>query len=349
MKTDKKLSLSIIKRIVLMIILLICLLTLGVVGSNLNINCIKIVFDDSEITVMTSKTKVSEILEENKIIVLDDEFVCPDIDSEIDVTKTITISKTEKQTVIVSEEVEKMTTNQILGAYVTVTEKIIVEQEEIPFETITKDVSNSDTETTDRVVQEGQNGLKNVTYKVRYQNEEEIDRAFISEEIVKEPVDKIIQIYSKVTNRSSARDTQIVATSAAIANSVAGKEPTVVQMNVSAYTASTCGKNPYDPGYGITSSGVAATAWCTLAAGAGYPIGTVIYIPYFASQPNGGWFVVQDRGRINIKHKIRCLYEYIPRMCKFWKKNFRMLCILEYIEKEPDGSFCVYVLNILFI
>ena len=23
---------------------------------------------------------------------------------------------------------------------------------------------------------------------------------------------------------------------------------------------------------------------------------SIIYIPYFASQPNGGWFVVEDRG-----------------------------------------------------
>lgn len=296
MKTDKKLSISIIKRISLMVIILICLLTLGVIGTNLNINYIKIVFDDSEITVMTSKTKISEILEENKIVVLKDEYVYPDLDSEIDLTKTITISKIQKQNVILSEKIENITTEEILGAYITITEKIVIEQEEIPYETITKDISNSETETSNRVVQEGKNGLKNVKYKVRYQNDVEIDRTFISEEIVKEPIDKIIQIYTKVTNRSFARDTQLVATSAAIAKSVAGKEPKIVKMNVSAYTASTCGKSPSDPGYGITSSGVVATAWRTIAAGKGYPIGTVIYIPYFASEPNGGWFVVQDRG-----------------------------------------------------
>lgn len=321
MKTDKKLSISIIKRIILMVIILICLLTLGVIGTNLNINYIKIVFDDSEITVMTSKTKVSEILEENNIVVLDNEYVYPDINSQIDLTKTITISKTEKQNIIISEETQEISTEQILGAYVTITEKIIIQQEEIPFETITKDVSNSDTETSDRVIQEGQNGLKNVKYKVRYQNENEIDRTLISEEIVKEPVDKIIQIYTKVTNRSSARDTQLVATSAAIANSVAGKEPKIVNMNVSAYTASTCGKSPSDPGYGITSSGVAATAWRTLAAGKGYPIGTVIYIPYFASQPNGGWFVVQDRGGAISNTRLDVYMDTYQECISFGRRN----------------------------
>lgn len=321
MKTDKKLSLNIIRRIILMVIILICLLTIGVIATNLNINSIKIIFDDSEITVLTSKTKVAEILEESKIVVLDDEYVYPELNSEIDITKTITITKEEKQNVIISEEIENMTTEEILGAYVTVTEKIVVEQEEIPFETITKDISNSDTETSDRVIQEGQNGLKNVKYKVKYQNDEEIDRTLISEEIVKEPVDKIVQIYTKVTNRSSARNTQIVATSAAIANSVVGKEPTVVNMNVSAYTASTCGKSPSDPGYGITSSGVAASAWCTLAAGSGYSIGTVIYIPYFADQPNGGWFVVQDRGGAISNTRLDVYMDTYQECINFGRRN----------------------------
>lgn len=46
----------------------------------------------------------------------------------------------------------------------------------------------------------------------------------------------------------------------------------------------------------MTSSGVKATSWYTLAAASSYPIGTIIYIPYFKDKPNGGWFVVQDRG-----------------------------------------------------
>lgn len=321
MKTDKKISVNIIKRIILMVIILISLLTLGVIGTNLNINYIKIVFDDSEITVMTSKTKVSEILEENKIVVLNNEYVYPTLDSNIDISKTIKITKTPKEDIIISEEVQNITTEEILGAYTTITEKIIIEQEEIPFETITKDVSNSDTETSNRVVQEGKNGLKNVKYKVRYQNEAEIDRILISEEIVKEPVDKIIQIYTKVTNRSSTRNTQLVATSAAIANSVAGKEPKVVKMNVSAYTASTCGKSPSDPGYGITSSGVAATAWRTIAAGKGYPIGTVIYIPYFASSPNGGWFVVQDRGGAISNTRLDVYMDTYQECINFGRRN----------------------------
>lgn len=321
MTSDKKLSIKIIRKIILMIIILICLLTVGVIAAKYNINYVTIQFDDSQITVMTSKTKISEILEENKIVLLEDEYVYPSKDENIDSTKTITISKEEKKNIVVSEETQNITTEQILGNYVTITEKIVIEQEEIPFETITKDVSTSNTETSNKVVQEGENGIKNVKYKVRYQNDEEIERTFISEEIIKEPVDKIIQIYTKVSNRSTARNTEIVATSAAVANSVAGKEPKVMTMNVSAYTAATCGKNPSDPGYGITSSGAAATAWRTIAAGNSYPIGTVIYIPYFASQPNGGWFVVQDRGGAISNSRLDVYMDTYQECINFGRKN----------------------------
>ena len=321
MKSDKKLSIKMIRKIILMIIIIICLLTVGVIATKYNINYITIAFDDSQITVMTSKTKVSEILEENKIILLDNEYVYPSMDSNIDATKTITISKQEKQNIIVSEEVQNISTEQILGNYVAITEKIVIEQEEIPFETITKDISTSNTETSNKVIQQGENGIKNVKYKVRYQDENEIQRTFISEEIIKEPVDKIVQIYTKVSNRSTGRDTQIVATSAAVANSVAGKEPKVMIMNVSAYTASTCDKSPSDPGYGITSSGAVATAWRTIAAGKGYPIGTVIYIPYFASQPNGGWFVVQDRGGAISNTRLDVYMDTYQECIQFGRRN----------------------------
>lgn len=321
MQLDKKLSTKIIRKIIFMIIILICLLTVGVIATKNNINYVTIIFDDSQITVMTSKTKISEILEENKIVLLKDEFVYPSKDSDIDNTKTIIITKEEKQNIIVSEEVQNISTEDILKNYTTIVEKIVIEQEEIPFETITKDISTSNTDTSNKVVQEGENGIKNVKYKVKYQNDIEIEKTFISEEIVKEPVDKIVQIYTKVSNRSTGRDTQIAATSAAVANSVAGKEPKIMIMNVSAYTASTCDKSPSDPGYGITSSGAVATAWRTIAAGKGYPIGTVIYIPYFASEPNGGWFVVQDRGGAISNTRLDVYMDTYGECIKFGRRN----------------------------
>ena len=286
MKTDNKLSIKVIRKIAFVSIIFVCIFAIGVMAAKSDVNSITIIFaDDCETTVMTSKTVVSDILEENHIIVEDDEEVTPSLDSNIDVTKTIIISKITGEKRIIAEEVESVTNEQILGNYVTVTEKIITEQVEIPYETVTKDVSSSGTETTDKVLQEGENGLKEIKYKVRLENDEEVSREVLSENVIKDPVERIVQISSKVVSRAAGSRT-----GTSLSAKVEGKTPTVVTLNTTAYCAASCGGNTR------TASGATATEWHTVAAGSAYPAGTVLYIPYFANKPNGGWFVVQDTG-----------------------------------------------------
>ena len=299
MKTEERLSIKIIRKIVFISIVLICLLTIGVFASKSDVNYVTIVYpEDYETTIMTSKVVISEILSENHIIVLPDEVVYPSLDSKLDITKTITISKKSEEKIVIAEKIENVSTEEILGKYVTITEKIIVEQVEIPYETITKDISKEGTETKNAVLQQGVNGLKEIKYKVRYQDEQEIERIIISETVLREPIDKIIQISTKVVSRSTRVNAP---TSAALAASVEGIEPKVVSLNTSAYCAcmSCCGKTN-----AITSSGAVAKEWYTIAAGPGYPIGTVMYIPALADKPNGGWFVVEDRGGAISNNKI---------------------------------------------
>ncbi len=293
-------SFSIIRKIVFISIILICMLIVGAKAAKSDVNYVTIVFPENyETTVMTSSATVSEILSENHIIILPDEIVSPPIDAVIDITKTITISKATDEKKIIAEEIESVTTEELLGKYVTITDKIVVEQVEIPYETITKDVSAEGTQTKDTVLQQGKKGLKEIKYKVRYQDDTEIERTVISEEIIKEPVDRIVQISTKITSRAGKRDG--VKSPEAIAASVAGITPTVKSLNTSAYCAcmSCCGKTN-----GVTSSGAIAKEWYTIAAGKSYPIGTVIYIPALADKPNGGWFVVEDRGGAISDNKI---------------------------------------------
>ena len=92
-------------------------------------------------------------------------------------------------------------------------------------------------------------------------------------------------------------------------------------MNTSAYTASECGKSVDSPGYGRTASGEKATAWYTIAAGKGYPMGTIMYIPHFKSSPNGGWFVVQDRGSSISNNKIDIYMNTYNECVTFGRRN----------------------------
>ncbi|MDD4658551.1 MAG: 3D domain-containing protein [Eubacteriales bacterium] len=69
-------------------------------------------------------------------------------------------------------------------------------------------------------------------------------------------------------------------------------------LEITAYTAGyeSCQKHPDDPLYGITYSGARAQQGRTVAAGPDIPIGTRIFIPDLSAMPNGGIFIVEDRG-----------------------------------------------------
>lgn len=81
-------------------------------------------------------------------------------------------------------------------------------------------------------------------------------------------------------------------------NKISRGSADVRKMRVTAYDLSveSCGKLPSHPLYGITASGEPVKEWYTVAAGPELPFGTKIYIPHFRDKPNGGIFVVKDRG-----------------------------------------------------
>ena len=210
MKNNDKASIS-LRKIVCISIILIFLLSIGVMAGNVKVNNVKIVLSSGyEMNVLTTKTNVNDILSENHIVLLEDEKVTPSTSEELSDNNTIIISK-ESEQVEVSEKVEKssdVTAEDVLNNYSKIVEKIVVEKETIPYETITKDVTTGSGTKQDRVVQEGKNGIREVTYKVKYQNCEEIEKTKISSKVIKKPVDKIVEIRTKqVTTRGGSRTT----------------------------------------------------------------------------------------------------------------------------------------------
>lgn len=206
MKKAKKAQFP-IRKIIGICLILLFVMGVGAMASNAKINNVKIILSNGYImNITTSKTKVSEILDENHIILLPEESVIPNKDSEISDNKTIKISKDETQTIEVGEASEvssNITVDSLLEAYNSIVEKIETVQEIIPYETITKDVSNNDSNKRETVIQSGKDGLREVTYKVKYQNDVEIERTEIASNIIEEPVNKIIEVRKNVTNRST--------------------------------------------------------------------------------------------------------------------------------------------------
>ncbi len=266
-----------IKKILIISTIFLIVLGISVFAGNVKLNSVNIKFSNNqEITVITSKTKVQDILNENHIVLEENEKVYPSLESEITNKNEIIISTDTNEPVKIAENVStEIDKEKMLENYTNITEKIETVIEEIPFATITKDVSNGAATTRNAIIQYGKNGEKKVTYKVTYQDDVEILREELSSEVIKEPVDKIVQVQTKssITSRSSY-------------SRVSGTSGKSGVYKVTAYCAcmQCCGKTN-----GITASGAKATANHTIAAPRTFAFGTKVVI-------NGTTYVVEDRG-----------------------------------------------------
>ena len=276
MKKEENASISIMK-IICVTIILILLSGIGVMAVNEDLKDVKIILENGyEMTALTSKATVSEVLTENNIILDENQKTIPDLNETVFSGQSIKItdkSYNEVQIAKISEDGVKVSLDELLKNYAPITEKIVVEQVAIPYETITKN-SEISGDTTNKVLQQGKDGLKEVTYKVKYQNEVEIEKTVISEKVITEPVDKIVQVQKKVTSRG-----------AILPRTSAGSNGgTTYKITAYCPCSKCCGKTN-----GITASGTKATAGRTVAASSKFAFGTKLNI-------GGHIYTVEDRG-----------------------------------------------------
>lgn len=275
---NKKDSASIsIMKIIGVSLIIILILGVSVMATEIGVRTVEITMSNGyTMTVVTTKTNIAEILEDNNIIIEEDEKVSPDLSEEIKENNKIVIankSEQEVQIAKISESGIQTTLDEILKSYSPIIEKIVVEQENIPYETITKDASQGATDTKNKIIQQGEDGIKEITYKIKYQNDEEIERIKLSETVIKEPVNKIVQVQREVTSRGTTPTTT-------------SSTGTTKIFKVTAYCscAKCCGKTT-----GITASGTKATAGRTVATSAQFAFGTKLNIA-------GNTYTVEDRG-----------------------------------------------------
>lgn len=280
MKKEENASISIMK-IICVTIILILISGIAVMAVNNDLKDVKIILQNGyEMTALTGKATVSEVLAENNIVLDENQKTIPDLNEEIQSGQSIQItdkSYNEVQIAKISEEGAKTSLDQLLENYAPITEKIVVEQVTIPYETVTKNTTNGSEDTTNKVLQEGKDGLKEVTYKIKYQNDVEIEKTVISEKVVTEPVNKIVQVQKKVATTS--RSVSLPRTSSA---STSGA--TTYKITAYCPCSKCCGKST-----GRTASGTKATPGRTVAASSKFAFGTKLNI-------GGHVYTVEDRG-----------------------------------------------------
>ena len=93
MKKDDKASIS-LKKVISVSVILLFLMGFSVMAVSSKVNNVKIILSDGyEMSVLTTKEKVSDILDENHIILLPEENVLPGLDNDLSDNKTIKITK----------------------------------------------------------------------------------------------------------------------------------------------------------------------------------------------------------------------------------------------------------------
>lgn len=154
--------------------------------------------DGTKINITSKKENSVEVLEDNNIILLENEIVENEKiteNNEINIKNLASIMKVQKQVpVLKSSEIE--------SEYKNIVEKIEVEEITIPYETIER-VAEGYSSTNGRsvIVQKGEEGLKQIKYRSTYTNNVLNQRTKLSEEIIKNPTNQIIQ---KSVSRTSS-------------------------------------------------------------------------------------------------------------------------------------------------
>jgi len=186
-------------------------------------------------------------------------------------------------------------------------EAITVTEEETVGYTIEEKNTSALTKGKTRVAQNGKNGVRTNTYSVVMHNGEEVSRELVSSEITREPVKKIVEKGTAAPKAAPKKTGSSSSTSSAAsygggtASTAKGENFTYKKLIVCTATAydlsyESCGKNPGDPYYGITASGMKAGPGVIAVDPSVIPLGTRLYVEAADGSWTYGYCVAGDTG-----------------------------------------------------
>lgn len=184
---------------------------------------IKIEISGKTIDTATLTWTVQDVLEKNSIVLDSKDKIEPALDSKISKNEVIKITKAQNVVLLVdgkektfktaeasigdmlkaenikydeNDRVEPAIDTKIVKdqkiEVIRVEEKLVKETENIEFETTVKKNDKLDKSVT-KTVQTGQNGEKEITAKIVYENGKEVGRHIVSEKVLKEPIAKVVE------------------------------------------------------------------------------------------------------------------------------------------------------------
>lgn len=191
MKEDK---LHILRKTLIIICCILFFSTVGLIMVSTQMKTVTLDYYGSKTQIKTLAASVDDFLLENKIVVNEEDIVTPE--------RTAFLEKNSIITICSRNVIAKVDIDSIKNAHTPIIAKMEQIEETVPFTEEKRDnaVLNRGTE---NVVQEGIEGKKATEYLVRYQNNIEIARVQVGEEIIAEPQNKIIEVGTKITLTTS--------------------------------------------------------------------------------------------------------------------------------------------------
>lgn len=243
---------------------------------------------DSNVFIMTTAATVENALKEANILVESKDRVEPAMDAEIKDDMKVSVIKVEEK--LVNQEVQIDYKNEIKK-----------------LDSLAKGFVN--------VVRKGQNGQKQVTIKVVLEDGKEVSRQIVSEKVIKEPINGIVEEGAKTTLVTSRG--QITFTRA-------------LKMVATAYDASyeSCGKSSSSPHYGVTYSGIRVRPGIVAVDPRVIPLGTWLYIDGY------GEALAADIGGAIKGNRIDLYYDSSKDVRRYGKRTVKV-----YILDKPKYRF----------
>lgn len=172
--------------------------------------------------VWTTSTTVADFLQQQDVELGELDRVQPELDATVTPEKSIDVIRVEKVTDVVEEPID--------------------------FDIVTEKDDNLE-KGTEKVIQEGQEGIIQKEFEVVKENGKEVKRSLVSKEKIKESKNKIVAVGTKVTPAPDSQEKSSSAASQA-APSPSANEGKEIYMNATAYTADCGGCS------GVTSTGI---------------------------------------------------------------------------------------------
>lgn len=201
--------------------------------------------------------------------------------------------------------------------------------ESIPYTIETRNSSSVEKGTT-RVAREGVNGVKVVTYAIKYKDGAEVDREPVNTVVKKEAVNKIVEKGTKEKTVTKKKTSSATTPKNTTPVQTSGKKDfsysNVITCSASAYDLSyeSCGKNPGDPYYGITASGMRAQYGVVAVDPRVIPLGTRLYIEAVDGSWTYGYCVAGDTGSGIKGNRVDLFYNSRAEALNFGRRQARV-------------------------